>query len=340
MGKLIFRGKPYEDELVKDYVERIGFFNGFENTPRFCRWLDKVFRKDFCEDYSEFRPDRRRRFVLGYQIAEKINEIELPSESIQGRISADRRAICLLCFQISAYIRAYWHLNGYKTCHVHYQPLSYFQGNPYENIKLLGAIQKYRLDSKVVENCVSKLDSLNRIRDMSKCFEWSALEIDVVYGMFECLRMDGLTRVEGKKHVICEIQQAILVGESFSRRSAMICTSVGRYILADSGVLERLFCMLVWCAPQGNECAIRGKYVSVYSSWAVKRLFALGLHLDQWIHGISDTKAILIRFLDNSVISDRGFHYLAGRINLVLGDQKLIRDKQRWVDLGAGFVDL
>jgi len=325
MARLIYREKPYEDELLLDYMERIGFFNGFENTPRFCRWLDNVFKRDFCEDYSEFRPDRRRRFVLSSLISEKINTLELPQESILWRIAVDRRKICLRCFELSEYIRAYWNFSEYKTCHVHSQPLNYFDGMPYKNINLLGGVQKYRLDLKIVENVVSKLDSLKRIYDMSRDFEWLELEIDVVYGMFDCLRMDALTRVKGIKHVVWEIRQAMLVAESFDRRVALICTCVKRYILATTGVLERLFCMLVWCAPQENKYALKGKYISMYSSWALERLLEVGFDVYGWIGGGPDSRDSLIRFLDESVISARGLRYLKRQLDFVLKDANIGR---------------
>lgn len=114
MGRLIYRGKPYDDEIISDYVERIGFFNGFENTSRFCRWLDGVFQRDLCEDYSEFRPDRRRRIVLSHLVGEKINTLVMPSEGIQRKISTGKGKICCHCFTENMYIRGYWHFYEWR----------------------------------------------------------------------------------------------------------------------------------------------------------------------------------------------------------------------------------
>lgn len=325
--------------MFLDYMERIGFFNGFENTPRFCRWLDSVFKSDFCDDYSDFRPDRRRRFVLSYLNGEKINTLELPSDSIQRRISIGKRTICCRCFRESMYIRGYWHLYEYKTCHVHAQNLNYYDGTAYKHINLLGVVKKYRSESKFVENLVSKLDALNGISGMYREFDWVNLEIDVVYEMFNCLSMDGLTRVAGIKKVVFEIRKAMSVGESFGRRSTLICICVNRYIFATNDALERLFCMLVWCAPHGKEHVLKSKYISMYSSWALERLLEVGFDVDEWIGGVPDYRGSLIRFLDDSVISDRGLLYLERRLDSVFKDEKYRQAKQRRLELEVGFVE-
>lgn len=338
MARLIYREKPYEDELFLDYVERIGFLNGFENTPRFCRWLDNVFQRDFCEDYSEFRPDRRRQFVLSYLIGEKIDTLELPSDSIHRRISIGRRTICCRCFKESMYIRGYWHLYEYKTCHVHAQNLNYYDGIAYKHINLLGVVKKYRSESKYVENVVSKLDALKGLSGMYRELDWMNLEIEVVYEMFNCLSMDGLTRVDGRKHVVCEIRQTMLVGESFDRRSILICTCVKRYIFATNDALERLFCMLVWCAPHGKEHVLKSKYISMYSSWALERLLEVGFDVDEWIGGVPDSRGSLIRFLDESVITESGLQYLESRLEIIFKEEKYKRAKQRRLELEVGLV--
>lgn len=222
---------------------------------------------------------------------------------------------------------------------MHGQRLNYYDGIPYKHINLLGVVKKNRSESKLVENLVSRLDVLKGLSGMYREFDWVNLEIDVVYEMFNCLRMDGLTRVAGIRHVVFEIRQAMSVGESFGRRSTLICICVKRYIFATNDALERLFCMLVWCAPHGKEHVLKSKYISMYSSWALERLLEVGFDVDEWIGGVPDSRGRLIRFLDESVISDRGLRNLERRLDFVFKDEKYRQAKQRRLELEVGFVE-
>lgn len=132
---LIYRSSIRENESVEDYIDRLGFHNGFSSRKRFISWLDDKFEKSYgCLDwYTDgdevhylLKSWYKRVFALEAELESSIcPTIFLAKYRFKN---ATKKEVCVTCWSESDYIRSYWYLSEYKTCHLHNEKLVDFHG--------------------------------------------------------------------------------------------------------------------------------------------------------------------------------------------------------------------
>lgn len=131
---LLYRARNRSNECVEDYIDRLGYHNGFNSQTRFLDWLDKNYESLYADsgwfsDGDEWNNRHmfwhKRLFAIEAMLNKSTYRIVFLSKC--GLNNSTPR-ICQTCWNEAEYIRSYWHLAVYKECHVHGEPMTDFEG--------------------------------------------------------------------------------------------------------------------------------------------------------------------------------------------------------------------
>ena len=130
---LLYRSKIRENEGIEDYLDRIGFHNGFESRRRFFLWLDNEYEDTYghlgwYSDGDESHYLRKCWYKRIFALEAVLETSIFPALMLANFrfYSSTKKQVCAACWSESDYIRSYWYLVEYRQCHLHNETLMDF----------------------------------------------------------------------------------------------------------------------------------------------------------------------------------------------------------------------
>lgn len=137
--KLLYRSEKYHDESFSDFLDRLGYWNGFSSKETFARFLADLFNETYYSD--GYGAHLMLEQLLGRNIPKTGNHCMARSKIPNGVVK-----ICANCWKENRYIRFYWRFNDYIECHIHGALLIYPNFFSYQSDNAIGVKADGKLD--------------------------------------------------------------------------------------------------------------------------------------------------------------------------------------------------
>lgn len=253
--ELLYRGGKYADEFLSDYIVRLSSKNGFSNVSAFKSAIKKHYSLLPSFGSYENPMGKNNRWLLEGVLRKNVrpDTIEAIRANIGGYWLNGHRT-CLECYQTAPYVRFYWRLKRYRTCHVH-------------DIKLVGMEH----DELTVGNCKVIRKALISYEREDQ-IQWLVL-LEIGFYMYELHLYHSLTKVlpndkgtlDNLERLWRELIGGSLVGLSPQDRiehfSNVLCRGD-----SDQEAMRRLIILVLTCSKETQDINHRGgsyKYAAI-----------------------------------------------------------------------------
>lgn len=304
--KLLYRAVKKEDEFVVDYIARIATKNGYKNAMFFKKILRQTVDVHQDIQRSDLYDQAKWRIGLELCLSRNVSSDEYRRvTSSKSFLWRKQPTICEKCFSTEPYIRFYWWISSYKTCHIHGSNLSDTSKNPVNhqesliNFGLQALLPEILKRSFTQDNCQKV--ALNEI-DKWQC-DFKILLALKDYFVHNNLLKEILLRLEA---YLCS--GSLLQSEPDARISKIaeyLARSIGSYWF-----WLRIICLLIFNHKKGlrssftkTDISLEYRKVSIY-------YLSVDEQLDTYISQISEhrsTKETLAVSLESLLLAEIEF---------------------------------
>lgn len=266
--KLLYRGDKNTDELIFDYINRIGRKNGFNDEKKFKKLVSNYFNSDLELKVNDLHHKAIYRLAMESNFRRSI-ALDESHRYRQSKYSfwSRKPGKCENCFHEDPYIRFYWWLTSYRKCHVHGS--SIFSKNEIENQSGLPL-----LPDSLCELIVTRYEN----SDSMQCLVLNEIErfykdqsivgaIIFHFPMLEKLEVikDSLTKA---------VLNVNLIGFPASERIKNIAKVISSYIGEEMFWLRAIVLML--CSYRKDTLVIKGGWFLVDSEYSRYGQYIIG----------------------------------------------------------------